>query len=60
MKSKMDADVAAAADKAKKEVDAQIAQAMAALDAAKKDTASQVDKQATAIADQIIQKVVSV
>ncbi|ABO94039.1 F-ATPase family transporter: protons (mitochondrial) [Ostreococcus lucimarinus CCE9901] len=60
MKAKMDADVAAAADKAKAEVDAQIAQAMTALDAAKKDSASQVDAQASAIANQIIQKVVNV
>jgi len=60
MKAKMDADVAAAADKAKAEVDAQIAQAMVALEAAKKDSAAQVDKQASAIADQIIQKVVNV
>ena len=60
MKAKMDADVAAAADKAKAEVDAQIAQAMVAMDAAKKDSAAQVDKQASAIADQIIQKVVNV
>lgn len=60
MKKKMDADVAAAADKAKAEVDAQIATAMAALDKAKKDTQSQVDAQANAIAQQIIQKVVNV
>jgi flagellar biosynthesis/type III secretory pathway protein FliH len=60
MKAKMDADVAAAADKAKAEVDAQIAQAMTALDSAKKDSASQVDAQASAIANQIIQKVVNV
>ena len=49
-----------AADKAKAEVDAQIAQAMTALDSAKKDSASQVDAQASAIANQIIQKVVNV
>ena len=60
MKAKMDADVAAAADKAKKEVDAQIAAAMTSLDAAKKDSMSQVDKQASAIANQIIAKVVNV
>jgi len=60
MKKKMDADVAAAADKAKAEVDAQIATAMAALDKAKKDSQSQVDAQANAIAQQIIQKVVNV
>jgi len=60
MKSKMDADVAAAAEKAKAEVDAQIASAMTTLDAAKKDSMSQVDAQASAIADQIIAKVVNV
>ena len=60
MKAKMDADVAAAADKAKAEVDAQIAQAMTALDAAKTDSASHEDAQASAIANQIIQKVVNV
>ncbi|CEF96523.1 ATPase, F0 complex, subunit B/B',bacterial/chloroplast [Ostreococcus tauri] len=60
MKKKMDADVAAAADKAKAEVDQQIATAMASLEEARKSSQSQVDAQATAIADQIIQKVVSV
>ena len=56
----MGLDVAAAADKAKAEVDGADGQAMVALDAAKKDSAAQVDKQASAIADQIIQKVVNV
>ena len=55
----MDADVAARRTRPRRRSSAD-AQAMVALDAAKKDSAAQVDKQASAIADQIIQKVVNV
>jgi len=60
MKAKSDADIAAASAKAKAAVDVQIAAALKVLDAAKAESASQVDAQATAIADQIVKKVVEV
>jgi len=59
-KAKIDADIAAASDKAKAEVDAQIAKAIATLDSAKADSAKQVETQAAAIASEIVDKVVAV
>jgi len=60
LKAKSDADIAAATAKAKAVVDVQIAAALKVLEAAKAESASQVDSQAKAIADQIVKKVVEV
>lgn len=59
-KSKMDKEIAEASEKAKADVDKQIAAAIAKLDAAKAESAKEVETKATELSNQIIQKVVEV
>jgi len=56
----MDKEIAEASEKAKADVDKQIAAAIAKLDAAKAESAKEVETKATELSNQIIQKVVEV
>merc|ERR1712100_782786 len=60
LKTEMDAKIAAEAERAKADVDRQIADAMKTIDAERENSKAQVETQGQAIADQIVAKVVEV
>ena len=60
LKTEMDAKIAAEAERAKADVDRQIADAMKTIDAERENSKAQVETQRQAIADQIVAKVVEV